>query len=60
MAARVFDTYSPGSEDILVSFLNSLSDGRILCLAIQVSPMVLIVILYYYVGSEKQTTSRRN
>ena len=45
MAARVFDTYSPGSEDILVSFLNSLSDGRILCLAIQVSPMVLIVIL---------------
>ncbi|XP_064386754.1 protein O-linked-mannose beta-1,2-N-acetylglucosaminyltransferase 1-like [Halichondria panicea] len=35
MAVRVFDTYSPGSEDVLITFLNTLSDGRILCLAIQ-------------------------
>ena len=37
MAARVFDTYMPGSVEPLVSFINSLSDGRILCLAILVS-----------------------
>ncbi len=39
MAVRVFDTYSPGSEDVLITFLNTLSDGRILCLAIQVRPL---------------------
>ena len=38
MAARVFDTYMPGSEDDLVSFINSISEGRVLCLAILVSP----------------------
>ena len=37
MAARVFDTYMPGSVEPLVSFINSLSDGRILCLSILVS-----------------------
>ena len=37
MAVRVFDTYMPGSEDDLVSFINSVSDGRLLCLAIVVS-----------------------
>ena len=37
MAARVFDTYMPGSVEPLISFINSLSDGRILCLAILVS-----------------------
>ena len=37
MAARVFDTYTPGTEDFMVTFLNSLSDGRILCFAILVS-----------------------
>ncbi len=38
MAVRVFDTYMPGAEDDLVSFFNSVSDGRVLCLAIVVSP----------------------
>ena len=37
MAARVFDTYMPGGEEPLISFINSISDGRILCLAILVS-----------------------
>lgn len=37
MAARVFDTYMPGGEDPLINFVNSISDGRILCLAIMVS-----------------------
>lgn len=36
MASRVFDTYMPGGEEDLVGFLNSISDGRILCLAIEV------------------------
>ena len=37
MAAKVFDTYMPGAEDDLVSFLNSVGEGRILCFAILVS-----------------------
>jgi len=37
MAVRVFDTYIPGSEESLVSFLNSISSGRVLCMAILVS-----------------------
>jgi len=37
MASRVFDTYMPGAEDDLVSFLNSISNNRVLCLAILVS-----------------------
>ena len=37
MAARVFDTYMPGSVEPFISFINSLSEGRILCLAILVS-----------------------
>ena len=40
MASRVFDTYMPGSVEPLVSFINSLSDGRILCLAILVSNII--------------------
>ena len=36
MAARVFDTYMPGGEDPFITFINSISDGRILCLAIMV------------------------
>lgn len=36
MAARVFDTYMPGGEEPFISFINSVSDGRILCLAILV------------------------
>ena len=34
MAARVFDTYLPGSDEAMVVFINSISDGRILCLSI--------------------------
>ena len=34
MAARVFDTYLPGSDEAMVAFINSISDGRILCLSI--------------------------
>ena len=37
MASRVFDTYMPGAEDDLVSFLNSISKNRVLCLGILVS-----------------------
>ena len=37
MAVRVFDTYMPGAEDDMVSFVNSISDGRVLCLGIVVS-----------------------
>ena len=40
MAARVFDTYMPGGEDPLIFFINSISNGRILCLAILVSAVV--------------------
>ncbi|CAI8053573.1 Protein O-linked-mannose beta-1,2-N-acetylglucosaminyltransferase 1 [Geodia barretti] len=34
MAARVFDTYIPGAADTLVTFINSISDERIMCFAI--------------------------
>ena len=44
MASRVFDTYMPGSVEPLISFINSLSDGRILCLAIMVSNIIKIKI----------------
>ena len=37
MATKVFDTYMPRAEDDLVVFFNSISDGRVLCLAILVS-----------------------
>ena len=37
MAARVFDTYMPGAEEPMIQFLNSISDGRILCMGIMVS-----------------------
>ena len=36
MASRVFDTYTPGGDDALPTFLHSLADGRILCFAILV------------------------
>ena len=36
MAARVFDTYMPGAEKDMINFLNGISDGRVLCLAILV------------------------
>ena len=37
MAVRVFDTYLPGNEETLVSFLDSVMDERILCFVIAVS-----------------------
>ena len=37
MASRVFDTYIPGSEEHLVSFINFINNGRVLCMAVQVS-----------------------
>ena len=39
MAARVFDTYIPGAADTLVTFINSISDERIMCFAILVRPI---------------------
>lgn len=42
MATKVFDTYMPGAEDDLVSFFNSISDGRVLCLAVLVSGCMLV------------------
>ena len=39
MAARVFDTYVPGAADTLVTFINSISDERIMCFAILVRPI---------------------
>ena len=38
MSIRVFDTYIGSIEDVLVTFLNSIMDGRIICFAIMVSP----------------------
>ena len=38
MSTRVFDTYVGSIEDVLVTFLNSVMDGRIICFAIMVSP----------------------
>lgn len=37
MSVRVFDTYIGSIEDALVTFLNSIMDGRIICFAIMVS-----------------------
>ena len=37
MSIRVFDTYIGSIEDVLVTFLNSIMDGRIICFAIMVS-----------------------
>ena len=37
MASCVFDTYIPGGDDNLPAFLDSLSNGRIICFTILVS-----------------------
>lgn len=37
MATRVFDTYLAGTDEMMVVFLNSISEQRILCFAILVS-----------------------
>ena len=42
MAARVFDTYIPGAADTLVTFINSISDERIVCFAILVGLYIYI------------------
>lgn len=51
MAARMFDTYMPGGEEPLISFINSISDGRIICLAILVSCLSSHVSYVYTNGS---------
>ena len=42
MATKTFDTYLPGSDEVMVTFLNSISDGRILCFTIMVGVCVCV------------------
>lgn len=41
MATRVFDTYVAGADEMMVVFLNSISEQRILCFGIMVSVHIM-------------------
>ena len=44
MSVRVFDTYTGNIEDVMITFLNSIMDGRIVCFAIMVRADVTVCV----------------
>ena len=44
MASRIFDTYIPGGDESLPTFINSLADGRIICFAILVYMYLIFIV----------------